>query len=169
MNLNGIVHVSSYDQFSIQLFMKTLKSILHKWLEKLQVNDQLIGWKIWETFRIISVFKHYFVFTSWTLVVWCACLLSMKSSKICAYVDRKQRVCSVVFGTDLMHILIFTISISLVSDVPGRLFWDGEETHSSILAQGSVNVHNPPMEERRGALEEDSYRTNPQESASAPT
>lgn len=72
---------------------------------------------------------------------------------------------------------IFTISILLVSDVPGRSFWDGEETHSSILAQASVTVHKPPTglsagdsrEEKRGALEEGPYRTNSQESASAPT
>lgn len=63
------------------------------------------------------------------------------------------------------------------TDIPGRSFWDAEDTHSSILAQGSVTVHNSPVcpstgddcEERRGALEEPSYRTNPQESTSAPT
>lgn len=63
------------------------------------------------------------------------------------------------------------------TDVPSRSFWDGEESHSSILTQGSVTVHKPPMglsagdgrEDRRGALEEGSYRTNPQESTSAPT
>ncbi|KAI7807735.1 leucine-rich repeats and immunoglobulin-like domains protein 2 [Triplophysa rosa] len=63
------------------------------------------------------------------------------------------------------------------ADVPGRSFWDGEEPHSSILTQGSVTVHDPPMalsagddrEDRRGALEEDSYRTKPQENTSAPT
>ncbi|XP_059426550.1 leucine-rich repeats and immunoglobulin-like domains protein 2 [Carassius carassius] len=63
------------------------------------------------------------------------------------------------------------------TDVPGSSFWDGEETHSSILAQGSVTVDKPPIglsagdgqEERRGAMEEGSYRTNLQESTSAPT
>lgn len=82
-----------------------------------------------------------------------------------------------MFGAELLHVPIFTISIFLVSDVPGRSFWDGEETNSSILPQASVTVHKPPMgvsagdsrEERRGTLEEGSYRTNSQESASAPT
>ncbi|XP_051562964.1 leucine-rich repeats and immunoglobulin-like domains protein 2 [Myxocyprinus asiaticus] len=63
------------------------------------------------------------------------------------------------------------------TDVPSRSFWDGEETHSSILTQGSVTVHKPQtglstgdsQEERRGALEEGSYRTNPQEANSVPT
>lgn len=63
------------------------------------------------------------------------------------------------------------------ADVPGRSFWDGEEAYPSILAQGSVTVHNPPTsiptgddrEERREALKEGSYRTKPQESTSAPT
>ncbi|XP_051568396.1 leucine-rich repeats and immunoglobulin-like domains protein 2 [Myxocyprinus asiaticus] len=63
------------------------------------------------------------------------------------------------------------------TDVPSRSFWGGKETHSSILAQGSVTVHKSQTdlptgdsrEGRSGVLEEETYRTNSQETNSAPT
>ncbi|TRY89359.1 hypothetical protein DNTS_015298 [Danionella cerebrum] len=60
-------------------------------------------------------------------------------------------------------------------DVPDRSFWDAEDSHPSLLSQGSVTVHNPPVptsdsgEESRGMLEGGSYRTNSLESPSPPT
>ncbi|XP_017553323.1 leucine-rich repeats and immunoglobulin-like domains protein 2 [Pygocentrus nattereri] len=63
------------------------------------------------------------------------------------------------------------------SDVPGRSFWGGVDPHPSVLPQGPVTVHKPPLgisggdgqEQRSGGLEEGSYRTNPQDHSPPPT
>ncbi|XP_062852684.1 leucine-rich repeats and immunoglobulin-like domains protein 2 [Trichomycterus rosablanca] len=56
------------------------------------------------------------------------------------------------------------------NDIPESSFWSGVEPHSLELPQGSVTVHKPPTglngtihEERRGGLDEASYRTNSQD------